>query len=1180
MAFGPGSIAFVGSNANDTLAFVVLEPVLAGSVITFTDNEWNGASFNTGEATWTWTADSNVPAGTIVTMSGRGASASSDIGVVAFEQSGGTGSGSVYAYARGVDSSIAFLAAVSGSEFSPAMLANTGLVAGQTAMTLPASAPVQRGGASPVNALPAAEESASEPTPVDQPEDEQTSEGSEDGEGEDKGTSGNENENEVSSPDEDVPANEEASNAEPAAFGTDGDDVVVLNEDSIVTGAILLGAGNDSLTAVEDLAIDLVIDGGEGDDVITTGAGDDVILGGIGGDVIDGRSGDDVIDGGAGDDILKGGEGDDRLLGGEGNDLLAGGAGDDVIYGDAGTDTADYSDDEAGITADLSDGVVFGDDAGADTLVYVENVTGGSGDDTLLHGAGANVLDGGAGDDHIVVGGGDTAIGGEGNDEIEVVGGSTGTATVDAGTGSDTITIRDGGVVGSALTLNEEDRLVIEAGGKLVANNAVIWSGGDVVVENAGLIEGSRVLQTTAGVQGDLVFSNLAGGTVQGVLTPQQAGASDATITVNNAGVIEAGSGARVIDFRSFDAAGASATINNLAGGIIRNVGASDDSADVIRPGQNGTINNWGTIIAADGLVGGGDLIDFQGDAGGKVNNYAGGHMEGAKHAVTGEKSVTVVNDGTMIGRNGSAVNIDNDGTEAEKVFITNRGTMEGRSAELADSDGDAIDVDGLVQVLNYGRIAGMGAEGYHDGEPNVSEGLAIGGGTILNYGADAVIYGYGRAIQVDNSSNENALGTTFINNDGLIQGDGNGPEGVDPEDAAEFDLRGNEAINLVGDYADEILNQSTGRIIGGIAMGGGNDRLSNSGLMRATGGTAIDMGDGDDVVNLYVGSVVEGEIRLGAGNDRITMNSGLGGVLLDAGDGNDDITTSSGDDVIYGGAGDDYIYAAEGNDTIFAGEGDDTILADLGNDIIDGGAGYDTLFLARATGPISVDFAAGRVSAEGIGTDTFTNIENLQFGAGNDTILGGNGDDSFDGGDGNDTLKGGAGDDTLSGSAGDDTVEGGSGDDVLSGGIGSDILNGGSGDDEIDGGEGNDRIDAGSGDDVIVAGAGNDIVLGGSGDDRIEGGAGNDTLSAGSGHDAFIFASGFGHDTITDFRTSGSSSDVLEFDTDLFADFASAIAAADQVGCDVVFTFDANNTLTLEGVSLASLQADDFRFA
>ena len=49
----------------------------------------------------------------------------------------------------------------------------------------------------------------------------------------------------------------------------------------------------------------------------------------------------------------------------------------------------------------------------------------------------------------------------------------------------------------------------------------------------------------------------------------------------------------RVIDFRSFDGSGASAVINNLAGGIIRQYGSD---TDVIRPGNDGIVNNWGTI--------------------------------------------------------------------------------------------------------------------------------------------------------------------------------------------------------------------------------------------------------------------------------------------------------------------------------------------------------------------------------------------------------------------------------------------------------------------------------------------------------------------------------------------------------------------------------------------------------
>ena len=47
-----GSIAFTGFNADgsDNLAFVALETLSTGTVIHFTDNEWLGANFNSGES--------------------------------------------------------------------------------------------------------------------------------------------------------------------------------------------------------------------------------------------------------------------------------------------------------------------------------------------------------------------------------------------------------------------------------------------------------------------------------------------------------------------------------------------------------------------------------------------------------------------------------------------------------------------------------------------------------------------------------------------------------------------------------------------------------------------------------------------------------------------------------------------------------------------------------------------------------------------------------------------------------------------------------------------------------------------------------------------------------------------------------------------------------------------------
>lgn len=75
MALGPGSIAFVGMNTNGTdwFAFVAIDPIPAGQVIYFTDNELPtaaSAQFNTSESYMKWTAPAGgVAAGTVVNFS-------------------------------------------------------------------------------------------------------------------------------------------------------------------------------------------------------------------------------------------------------------------------------------------------------------------------------------------------------------------------------------------------------------------------------------------------------------------------------------------------------------------------------------------------------------------------------------------------------------------------------------------------------------------------------------------------------------------------------------------------------------------------------------------------------------------------------------------------------------------------------------------------------------------------------------------------------------------------------------------------------------------------------------------------------------------------------------------------------------------------------------------------------
>ena len=108
--------------------------------------------------------------------------------------------------------------------------------------------------------------------------------------------------------------------------GTGGDDVILLSLDD--NGALV----------IDGLASQIVIEHFDFNDTIHIDGlgGDDVILAsgvGLGGPqlVLDGGDGDDVLIGGPGNDILLGGEGDDVLLGGGGIDVLDGGPGNNYL---------------------------------------------------------------------------------------------------------------------------------------------------------------------------------------------------------------------------------------------------------------------------------------------------------------------------------------------------------------------------------------------------------------------------------------------------------------------------------------------------------------------------------------------------------------------------------------------------------------------------------------------------------------------------------------------------------------------------------------------------------------------------------------------------------------------------------------------------------------------------------
>jgi Ca2+-binding RTX toxin-like protein len=161
------------------------------------------------------------------------------------------------------------------------------------------------------------------------------------------------------------------------------------------------GVFTDYLIGIENLA------GGSGDDTLVGhDGGDNSFAAGGGSDVIYGFGGHDRLDGGAGTDILFGGLGDDTLIGGT---TSAGTQ--NQLWGDSGSDTADYSAMIGSIYADLRGSVGVVDGVFTDYLIGIENLTGGSGNDTLVGDNAANVIVGGLGRDALYgFGGTDTFV--------------------------------------------------------------------------------------------------------------------------------------------------------------------------------------------------------------------------------------------------------------------------------------------------------------------------------------------------------------------------------------------------------------------------------------------------------------------------------------------------------------------------------------------------------------------------------------------------------------------------------------------------------------------------------------------------------------------------------------------------------------------------------------------------
>src|SRR6185436_17544110 len=235
----------------------------------------------------------------------------------------------------------------------------------------------------------------------------------------------------------------------------------------------------------------------------------------------------------------------------------------------------------------------------------------------------------------------------------------------------------------------------------------------------------------------------------------------------------------------------------------------------------------------------------------------------------------------------------------------------------------------------------------------------------------------------------------------------------------------------------------------------------------------------------------------------------GGGGDLLSGGDGDDTIFGDAEANLIEGGAGRDRIFGGAGNDWIGSDVG---VLAgmeryqafppnnDWINRVVDYLWGMRNPVTFSLQNPIGFGSpGSARINSTAISTLSSPNLpgaaDEIDAGAGNDTIFSEEGDDLIYGGTGDDYIQPGTGNDTIFAGDGNDYVL--AFDDAL-----GDYIDAGEGKDHVQAGAGDDVVFGGGGDDGLFSSGGNDVFFGGAGNDRLGSSGGSSVLDGGPGDD------------------------------------------------------------------------------
>ncbi len=767
-----------------------------------------------------------------------------------------------------------------------------------------------------------------------------------------------------------------------------------------------------------------------------------------------GGAGDDNLLGGSANDLLEGGAGNDSLAGNGGDDLLRGGEGDDVLDGGSGVDTADYSDASTDLTIDL--GLVSAQDTGAagmDTLVNVETVLGGSGNDVLTGNDADNTLEGGLGDDVLEGGDGfDVLRGGAGNDSLSD---SAGGGALIGGSGDDFID-------GHASYLDDPGAVQVNLSAAAADTDGD--SNPDLAAQTArdGYGNTDTFGSLATGATGSQYADHLTGSAADNILRGRAG--NDSINALAGDDIIFTGSGDDNID----------------GGDGFDYAHYHDDGLDGAGSATQGVVVDLASGTATDGFGDSDNLTAIEGVIGSALaDQIAGDAQDNTLLARAGDDTVSGGAGNDTLG--GWSGNDNLDGGAGEDLIIGDVGN----DTLTGGSESDTFDFrtysDGQSGEFGHDTITDFNvAEDVLDLAPfglaNLGEVQAIASDDGVN---TSISIGVNQSITLQGVLLADLTAANFIFDDSTGGGPIVGTDGDDVLDGTpDADvIQGLDGFDIIRGYDGDDHLQG-GADVDLLHGGDGSDLLDGGdwidftmhsedpapvtvdlGLQTATDG----WGNTDTLINI--------EGAHGSQYDDLLLGSDSRDWLRGNG-GNDLIYGFGGRDHILGGDGDDEIHAgADGSSFVDGGPGNDTITGDeFGWDNLNGGEGNDTLIDPSGsgilTGGAGDDLIDGRPGYESDPAGILINFDDSAwdvFGDGNQILAART---ALDGYGGTDTLQAGAID--LNASNFDDHVQGSAfhqffdlrgGNDTAYGLGGDDGFRGGSGDDYLDGGDGFDNV-------------------------------------------------------------------------------------------------------------------------